>query len=214
MNTRHLSFFDKCCLSADVALRTLSGNPKTTGRATPITSKQSVELNQKDKKISSALMRINHCGEVCAQALYQGQALTAKLPDVREKMEQAALEENDHLHWCQQRLQQLDSHTSYLDPLFYLGSFTLGSIAGLCGDKWSLGFVAETERQVVRHLNQHLTHLPSVDETSRDILVAMQKDEQLHATNAIAAGGAELPQIIKSGMAITAKLMTKTTFYI
>jgi len=214
MRQRQFSFFDKCCLAADVALRTLTGNAKITERPSPVINEQPTELNLEETKLSIGLMRINHCGEVCAQALYQGQGLTAKLPDVRQSMEQAALEENDHLTWCRDRVEALGSHTSYLDPIFYLSSFAIGSIAGLLGDKWSLGFVAETERQVVKHLSRHLMSLPPSDHISRSIILVMQKDEQQHALLATNAGGAELPHLVKQGMQLTAKIMTKTTFHL
>jgi ubiquinone biosynthesis monooxygenase Coq7 len=159
-------------------------------------------------------MRINHTGEVCAQALYQGQALTAKLPDVRAQLERAAQEENDHLDWCAHRLEQLGSHKSLLNPLWYAGSFAIGALAGAAGDKWSLGFVVETERQVENHLDEHLSQLPAHDEKSRAILQQMKEDEVNHANLALAAGGAPLPAPVKAGMQLTSKLMTKTVYWI
>ncbi len=209
-----IPFTEQLCLIADTALRTLTGNPKITERSLPGANVEDAELDQKQKQHTAGLMRINHCGEVCAQALYQGQALTAKLPDVREKMERAAMEENDHLYWCRDRLTQLDSSTSVFDPLFYAGSFVIGAIAGVAGDKWSLGFVAETEKQVVKHLDNHLQSIPQQDEKTRAILETMKDDEQRHATTAINAGGAELPEPIKKMMQFTSKLMTRTTYYI
>ncbi len=199
---------------ADNALRTLFGGYQVTGRANPASDLEQPELSDRQQKHSAGLMRINHCGEVCAQALYQGQAMTAKLPEVRQKMEQAAEEENDHLEWCATRLNQLDSHTSLLNPLWYLGSFSMGAIAGAIGDKWSLGFVAETEHQVVRHLQSHLQELPQEDVASRAIIEQMEKDELQHATIALEAGGAELPQPIKLGMKALAKVMTKSVYWI
>ena len=159
-------------------------------------------------------MRINHSGEVCAQALYQGQALTAKLPDVREEMQLAAQEEIDHLVWCEQRIRQLNSHTSFLNPLFYAASFSIGAAAGIAGDKWSLGFVAATEEQVCKHLQDHLTQLPAQDEKSRAILEQMLEDEEKHGNNALAAGGQEFSAPIKKMMSGISKLMTKTTYRI
>jgi len=214
MSHTQLSFLDKCCLSLDVALRTLSGHPKTTQRRSPASSIVKSDLTPEEARQTIGLMRINHCGEVCAQALYQGQAMTAKLVEVKKNMELAALEENDHLAWCRHRVEELGSHTSYLDPIFYFGSFTIGSIAGLIGDKWSLGFVAETEQQVVRHLEEHLSKLPATDAQSKAILETMREDEHQHAVNALAAGGAELPQAIQKWMRLTSKLMTHTTYYI
>ncbi|PIP78421.1 MAG: demethoxyubiquinone hydroxylase family protein, partial [Gammaproteobacteria bacterium CG22_combo_CG10-13_8_21_14_all_40_8] len=213
MSHTQLSFLDKCCLSLDVALRTLSGHPKTTQRRSPASSIVKSDLTPEEARQTIGLMRINHCGEVCAQALYQGQAMTAKLVEVKKNMELAALEENDHLAWCRHRVEELGSHTSYLDPIFYFGSFTIGSIAGLIGDKWSLGFVAETEQQVVRHLEEHLSKLPATDAQSKAILETMREDEHQHAVNALAAGGAELPQAIQKWMRLTSKLMTHTTYY-
>ncbi len=162
----------------------------------------------------SGLMRINHTGEVCAQALYQGQAMTARLTHVRENMERAALEENDHLDWCNNRLQELGGHTSYLNPLWYLGSFTLGATAGLVGDKWSLGFVAETEKQVVKHLENHLQKIPENDQRSRAILEQMKIDEERHGTMALNAGGMELPEPVKKLMGLTSKVMTTLAYKI
>jgi ubiquinone biosynthesis monooxygenase Coq7 len=159
-------------------------------------------------------MRVNHAGEVSAQALYQGQALTAKLAEVRGKMERAALEENDHLAWCERRLKELDSHTSMLNPLWYTGSFAIGALAGLAGDKWSLGFVVETERQVVKHLDEHLSRLPEQDRRSRAILEQMKEDETHHATAALNAGGAELPEPVRQLMRLTSKVMTNAAYYI
>jgi ubiquinone biosynthesis monooxygenase Coq7 len=205
---------EQLCLLADTALRTLFGSPKITDRPIPDNLIEDVELDPKQKKHTAGLMRINHCGEVCAQALYQGQALTAKLPEIREKMDQAASEENDHLYWCRKRLAQLDSSTSIFDPLFYAGSFTIGAIAGLAGDKWSLGFVAETEKQVASHLDKHLDSITAEDAKTRAILEAMRQDELQHATTAIAAGGADLPETIQKMMQFTSKIMTSTTYHI
>jgi len=214
MSTTNLPITEQLCIAADTALRTLFGQPKTTSRGLPDSKIKNPELDQKQKQHSAGLMRINHCGEVCAQALYQGQSLTAKLPEVREKMEQAALEENDHLYWCRHRLNELDNSTSIFDPLFYAGSFALGAIAGIAGDKWSLGFVAETEKQVVKHLEKHLDSIPEQDLKSQAILESMKQDELHHATTAIEAGGVELPEPIKTIMQLTSKLMTSTTYYL
>jgi ubiquinone biosynthesis monooxygenase Coq7 len=157
-------------------------------------------------------MRINHTGEVCAQALYQGQALTAKLPEVRDSMTEAASEEIDHLGWCEERLDELESRPSLLNPLWYGMSFGLGAVAGLAGDKWSLGFVAETEKQVCTHLQDHLQKLPEQDEKSQAILTQMLEDEGKHAVNAEAAGAAELPTPIRSAMALMATVMKLSTY--
>ena len=212
---RQISFTDKLVMLADNSLKTLLGGYQTTQRAKPRPSNSAAsELTNEEAKHSAGLMRINHTGEVCAQALYQGQALTARLPEVRGKMEEAAAEENDHLQWCAERLDQLDSRVSLFNPLWYGGSFAIGAVAGLAGDKWSLGFVAETEHQVVRHLDSHLDKLPENDSESRAILEQMREDELHHATTAIAAGGAELPGPIKGMMGLMSKVMTSTVYYI
>jgi len=201
-------------MNFDQALRTVFGKPQVTERTPPDTDLQQSELSKEEARHVAGLMRINHAGEVCAQALYQGQALTAKLPNVREKMERAAQEENDHLAWCENRLKELGDHTSYLNPFWYGGSFAIGALAGLAGDKWSLGFVVETERQVVKHLDSHLQQIPAQDEKSRAILEQMKIDEGHHATVALQAGGAELPTPVKKLMQTTSKLMTRTTYWL
>jgi 3-demethoxyubiquinol 3-hydroxylase len=211
---RPISPIDQCIAIADNALRTLFGGYQVTQRLAPDIKIEAADMSTKDKKHAAGLMRINHCGEVCAQALYQGQALTAKLPDVREKMEQAAAEENDHLQWCSARLEQLDSHTSFFNPLWYIGSFSIGAVAGVLGDRWSLGFVAETEYQVVKHLQKHLDQLPSDDLKSRAIIKQMKEDELHHASIAIEAGGAELPAPVKLVMKGMAKIMTKSVYWV
>lgn len=216
---RQITPIDQVVMVVDNVLKTLFGGYQTTQRENPTTNisstiKNSENLTNEQAKHSAGLMRINHCGEVCAQALYQGQALTAKLPEVRQKMEQAAQEENDHLNWCAERLEQLDSRPSLLNPLWYLGSFSIGAIAGAIGDKWSLGFVAETEYQVVKHLDNHLLQLPETDHLSRAILTQMREDELHHATTAIAAGGAELPHLVKGVMGVMSKVMTSSVYYI
>ena len=162
----------------------------------------------------AGLMRINHTGEVCAQALYQGQALTAKLPHIREQMEHAAEEEVDHLVWCEQRIHELGSHTSVLNPLFYGLSFAIGATAGAISDKVSLGFVAATEEQVCKHLDDHLQHIPADDPKSRAILQQMRLDEEEHANVALDAGGYRFPAPIKFGMSLMAKVMTASTYRI
>ena len=211
---RHFTPIDNLLMQVDTGLRTLFGKPSVTERPNPEEAVAEGELSATEKVLAGRLMRINHSGEVAAQGLYQGQALTAKLPEVREKMERAAQEENDHLAWCEQRIHELGTHTSYLNPLWYLGSVAIGASAGLAGDKWSLGFVAETERQVVRHLDSHLTQVAEQDNKSRVILEQMKEDEGHHATVAIQAGGAELPAPIKKFMSLTSKVMTKSVFWL
>ena len=219
---RHYSPIDHLLINFDQALRTVFGRPLGTGRSDPSVAVNEVisedtgaaALSDRERAESARLMRINHTGEVCAQALYQGQALTARLDNVRDSMEQAAQEENDHLVWCQQRVHALGSHTSVLNPLFYAGSFALGAVAGVIGDKWSLGFVAETERQVVNHLDEHLTRIAPHDHKSRAILEQMKVDELHHGTTALEAGGAELPSPVKQLMQAMSKVMTGTTYWI
>lgn len=198
----------------DTGLRTVFGRPRVTERPNPAENIEETELTKAEKDLAGRLMRINHAGEVAAQGLYEGQSLTARLPEVRDKMERAAMEENDHLAWCESRINELGSHKSVLNPLWYGGSLAIGAIAGLAGDKWSLGFVTETERQVVRHLDSHLAQLSKNDQKSRVILEQMKEDEGHHATTALHAGGAELPAPIKKLMTLTSKVMTKAAFRI
>ena len=213
MSLRQYSFLDDFISHVDNGVRTLFGENHAT-RPNPADTEQESELSSEEQQLAGRLMRINHAGEVAAQGLYQGQALTAKLPNVRQQMEQAAQEEVDHLAWCKTRAEQLGTHTSKLDPLWYTGSVTIGAIAGLAGDKWSLGFVNETEKQVVKHLEGHLERLPEHDKKSRAILEQMKTDEQHHATTALEAGAAELPTPVKKAMTLVSKVMTKTAFWI
>jgi len=209
---RHFSPVDRLLLQADAALRTLlpfSGQPS---RPSPAIVQPEAELDAAQTQHIAGLMRINHTGEVCAQALYQGQALTAKLPQVRKAMEHAADEEIDHLAWCEQRIRQLGSQPSVLNPLFYGLSFGVGAAAGLISDKVSLGFVAATEDQVVKHLDEHLQQLPAQDQKSRAILEQMREDEEQHASSALQAGGLRFPAPVKFGMSLLAKVMTTTTY--
>jgi ubiquinone biosynthesis monooxygenase Coq7 len=198
----------------DQAVRTVFGQPQVTERPNPAGGAAEAELSAGDRDKVARLMRINHTGEVCAQALYQGQALTADLPEVRSRLERAAQEENDHLAWCERRLHELGNHRSLLNPLWYAGSFAIGALAGIAGDKWSLGFVVETERQVESHLEDHLSQLPPEDQKSRAILEQMKQDEVDHANLALAAGGAELPGPVKLAMKLTSKVMTTTVYWV
>ncbi len=210
-----LSFVDRLIVQADRALRTLAGaSDLTAERPSPATRLPNRELNEQEKRHAAGLMRVNHAGEVCAQALYQGQALTAKLPDVRLEMEKAAAEEVDHLVWCQQRIDELGSHTSYLNPLWYGLSFAIGAGAGLVSDRVSLGFVAATEDQVCRHLNNHLAELPVEDFKSRAVVEQMLEDEARHADAALAAGGMDFPAPIKVVMTLVSKAMTFSSYRI
>lgn len=213
-NERHYSAVDRLLLQADAALRTLlpfSGKPY---RPSPAQGEPETQLDAGKARHVAGLMRINHTGEVCAQALYQGQSLTARLPQVRSAMEQAANEEVDHLAWCEQRIRELDSRPSLLNPLFYGLSFGIGAAAGMISDRVSLGFVAATEDQVCKHLDEHLDQLPEEDRKSRAILEQMRIDEQQHATSALEAGGLRFPGPVKLGMSLLSKVMTKTTYRI
>lgn len=214
MTQRLYSPLDRFIHGLDQALHTSLGPAPQPSRPSPAMAQPETELSHAERELAGRLMRVNHTGEVCAQALYQGQALTAKLPAVRAKMEQASIEENDHLAWTEERIRQVGTHTSLLAPFWYAGSFTLGALAGFAGDKWSLGFVAETEQQVVRHLDKHLARLPAQDAKSRTILERMRRDEAQHATTALAAGGVSLPYPIRTLMTMMAKFMTRTTYWI
>jgi ubiquinone biosynthesis monooxygenase Coq7 len=214
--TAHRSYspLDQFLIQADLGLRTLLGNPIPTDRPDPASAVPEADLTEAERQEAARLMRINHTGEVCAQALYQGQALTARSDEVKRLMQESAAEENDHLVWCERRIEELGSRTSYLNPFFYFGSLTLGAAAGLAGDKWSLGFLAETERQVEAHLDGHLTRLPETDGKSRAVVEQMKEDERKHATTATNAGGAELPLPVRQLMRLASKVMTKTTYWV
>lgn len=213
--SRHLSLIDNLIINVDRALRTLvAGSDMTCERPSPARPLDEADLSESERKHAAALMRVNHTGEVCAQALYQGQALTAKLPQVRREMEHAAEEEIDHLVWCQERIDSLGSHTSYLNPVWYGLSFAIGAGAGLVSDKISLGFVAATEDQVCKHLQSHLQHLPTTDLRSRAVVEQMLEDEARHADMALGAGGYNFPAPVKGMMTLVSYAMTKTSYYI
>jgi ubiquinone biosynthesis monooxygenase Coq7 len=218
MTLRHYSLFDKICIEFDKGLKTLNGVITTTGRENPakdaVIELSETPLSPTEKQHAAGLMRVNHTGEICAQALYQGQALTAKLPDIREKLQHAAQEENDHLAWCQNRLNELQSHTSYLNPFWYFGSYLMGAVAGLIGDNISLGFLAETEQQVVNHLQSHLKLLPENDLKSRAIVTQMELDEAKHGDMAIEHGAATLPDWVKTCMHYQSKVMTTVAYWL
>ena len=209
-----LSTIDKLIVQFDRGLRTLNGIIETTERQNPAADIEDAPLTEKECKHSAGLMRVNHVGEICAQALYEGQALTAKSEQVKEKMQHAAMEENDHLQWCEDRLKELSSRTSYLNPFWYVSSFAMGAIAGAIGDKWSLGFVVETEHQVEEHLNGHLDELPKNDNKSRAIVEQMKADEIKHANMAQESGAANLPDVVKKLMRIKAKVMTSSAYWL
>lgn len=214
MTARRQTFTDQCIAHTDRALRTVFGEPLGSGRDNPAPGDDGNELTSTEKATSVCLMRVNHAGEVCAQALYQGQALTAQRNETRAQMEQAAEEENDHLLWCRQRIQELGGHTSLLNPVWYAGSLAIGAVSGLMGDKWSLGFLAETENQVGKHLEGHLQRLPAGDTKSQAILEQMKIDEAKHQSTALNAGGAELPEPVKKLMTLASRVMTKTAYRI
>jgi len=196
----------------DKALRTLA-LPALSERPLPGESLQEMTLSETETRFSAALMRVNHSGEICAQALYEGQALTAREGSVQQALQKAATEETEHLAWTERRIEELGGRKSLLNPLWYGGSFALGTLVGLLGDKWNLGFLAETEHQVERHLEQHLQLLPQQDLKSRAILEQMKSDEASHATTAISQGAAELPLPVKLAMRLASKVMTKTAFW-
>jgi len=204
---------DRLIVEFDKGLRTLFA-PAAPVRPWPGKQVEEAPLSEQEKRASAALMRVNHSGEICAQALYQGQALTARNPAAKAALEQAALEETEHLSWCETRIRELGSHTSYLNPLLYTGSLAIGAFAGVLGDKWNLGFLAETEHQVEAHLARHLECLPVQDAKSRAIVEQMKQDEARHATTALEHGGAALPLPVKLGMKLSSKLMTKTTYWV
>jgi len=212
MQHSHYSLLDRLIIQADQALKTLAQGIPHSQRPSPAETMADPTLSPTERRHSAGLMRVNHSGEVCAQALYQGQALTAKLPHVREQMQEAAEEEVDHLLWCEQRLQQLDSHTSYLNPLWYGLSFALGAGAGLISDRVSLGFVAATEEQVCQHLEGHLKALPEQDHRSRAIVSQMLEDEARHANSALAAGGYKFPAPVKAVMTLVSRAMTSASY--
>lgn len=214
MSPRQLSLIDKLIVNLDQGMRTLLPGAARAERASPAASAEANALSETERKHVAGLMRINHTGEVCAQALYQGQALTAQLVSVRDAMDNAAREEIDHLAWCEQRLRELDSHTSLLNPLFYGASFAIGAIAGAIGDRVSLGFVAATEEQVCKHLESHLQELPQQELKSRAVLEQMLADEKQHGTLALEAGGMEFSTEIKRAMTVLSHAMTKTTYYV
>lgn len=202
---------DDLIIGFDKGLRTLFA-PARSLRPVPGDALPEAELEAAQRSLAAALMRVNHSGEICAQALYQGQAMTARDSAARAALEEAAREETEHLAWTEQRIAELGGHKSMLNPLWYAGSFALGAVAGLLGDKWNLGFLAETERQVVRHLEGHLARLPEEDCRSRAIVEQMKEDEARHATSALSHGGAELPAPVRTAMQVTSKVMTGTSF--
>ncbi|MDR2880910.1 MAG: 2-polyprenyl-3-methyl-6-methoxy-1,4-benzoquinone monooxygenase [Azoarcus sp.] len=208
-----MNFIDRAITEFDQGLRTVLAEARST-RPFPDRDKTENAMSAEEKRHAAALMRINHSGEVCAQALYAGQALTSRNKETETALRHAAQEETEHLAWCEKRIRELGSHKSLLNPLWYAGSFTLGAVAGALGDKWNLGFLAETENQVGKHIADHLQRLPQQDEKSRAVLEQMATDEARHADTAIKYGGAELPPPVKMAMKLTSKVMTGTVYWV
>lgn len=213
---RKLSMLDKILTEVDQSMRVVHATAPTTERPNPAENVQeTAPLSDEERQNISRLMRINHTGEVSAQGLYRGQALTANREDIREQMERSAMEENDHLNWTEKRLKELDGRKSLLNPFFYWGSFTIGAVAGKIGDKWSLGFVKETEDQVIKHLEEHINQLPAHALKDMAILQKMKEDEAHHGDVAMQSGGAKLPfPVRKLVMPLMSKVMTKSTYRI
>jgi len=204
---------DSLIVGFDRALRTVFG-PARSARELPGGNFPEVDLTSVEKRHVIGLMRVNHCGEICAQALYQGQAITSRDPSIREALHGAADEETEHLAWTERRIVELGGRKSLFNPLWYAGALSMGVVAGVCGDKWSLGFLIETERQVEAHLVGHLRSLPAADVRSLAIVDQMRLDEIKHAETALALGGAELPSPVKLAMQLAARVMTRTAYYL
>lgn len=214
MQIRQLTPLDRLLSGANNALRTVAAPAGRSARRSPADTVDAGELSVKEKSHAAGLMRVNHSGEVAAQGLYQGHATVARDLDIEAQMQCAADEEFDHLAWCEQRLTELGSGTSRLSPVWYTGAFAIGAVSGTLGDRWSLGFIAETEKQVCDHLADHLGRLPTGDAKSRAVVEKMRDEEQEHGENAIEAGAAELPAPVRRLMRLTAKIMTKTAYWV
>ena len=214
MSERRYSAADRMIINLDRAVRSIQGRGPAGGRPSPAEDRSQDELSARERQVSAALMRVNHAGEVAAQALYHGQAITTGDPELRGAMEQAAREEDDHLRWCRQRLDELGGRTSLLDPFWYAGSLAFGALAGLAGDRINLGFLAETEHQVVAHLDDHLSRLPESDHRSRAVLEQMRTDEAAHARGAEQRGAVELPPVVKRAMKFASRMMTRTAYFV
>ena len=214
MHSRQLTPLDRLLTSVNNALRTVAAPAGRPARPNPAADMDDAQLDEREKAHAAGLMRVNHAGEVCAQALYQGHAAVARDPEIEDQMQKAAEEEFDHLAWCEQRLKELGESPSKLSPFWYAGAFAIGAASGILGDKWSLGFIAETEDQVCAHLDSHLEKLPHNDKRSRTIVAQMRDEEAEHGENAIDAGAAELPQPVKRLMRLTARIMTSTAYRI
>ncbi|QMU61699.1 MAG: 2-polyprenyl-3-methyl-6-methoxy-1,4-benzoquinone monooxygenase [Gammaproteobacteria bacterium] len=212
---RNFNTTDHFLSHVDKGLRTLLAKPNAKKSSSPADKVQSKpELSEPDKKLSARLMRVNHAGEIAAQGLYHGHMLMAKDESIKQKFNQSAQEEEAHLSWCEKRLDELQDRPSVFTPVWYLGSYAMGAAVGALGDKWSLGFVSETEKQVVKHLDKHLSRLPEDDIKSREVLLTMREEEAMHDKSAQAAGAYDLPQPAKTLMAAVSKVMTKTSYWI
>lgn len=214
MQSRHLTPLDRLLAGINSALRTVAAPAGRSARHSPADNVDDCALNVQQKAHAAGLMRVNHAGEVAAQGLYQGHASVAGDPDIEAQMQRAADEEFDHLAWCEQRLGELGARPSRLSPIWYAGAFTLGAASGILGDRWSLGLIAETERQVCTHLTSHLDQLPAEDSKSRAVVEKMRDEEHAHGENAIDAGAAELPSPVKRLMQLTARVMTNTAYWV
>jgi len=214
MQARRLTPLDRLLASANNALRTVAAPAGRSARPNPAEGIDENELTDDEKRHAAGLMRVNHAGEVAAQALYQGHAAVARDATVESRMQRAADEEFDHLAWCEQRINELGHDVSRLSPFWYAGAFVIGAASGVLGDKWSLGFIAETERQVCAHLDSHLESLPEQDTRSRAIVTTMRDEEEEHGDNAVEAGAADLPRPIKRLMRMTARVMTRTAYWV
>lgn len=213
MEKRRYSLFDQAIVEFDKYLKKIDKKEKVRDyRPYPAKAVPEASLSSEEKRHVAGLMRVNHAGEIAAQALYKAQALASRNHDIKRTLQESAEEEYDHLHWCETRLQELDSHTSYLEPVWFAGSFAIGLAAGGFGDRWNLGFLAETEHQVVEHLDEHLRQLPQQDLKSRAILQQMQQDEAHHANTAESAGASQLPRPVRDLMALTSQVMKKTAY--
>ena len=213
MEKKIQSPLDKLISSIDEVRLLIESNQSKEYRKNPASGLPEDDLTTSERAHAAALMRINHAGEVAAQGLYQGHAVFTENNSLKDQMEKAADEELDHLNWCRERVEELGEKTSIFSPIWYAGSFVIGAASGYFGDKWSLGFIEETEKQVSEHLTKHLESLPEKDKKSRKIVTQMRIEEEEHGENAKKAGAAKLPEFIRNTMKITSKIMTKTAYY-
>lgn len=212
MNERRLTRIDRFVSGVDDILRGIAGTPANPNRPNPGARVRTGTLGANERRHAAGLMRVNHAGEVAAQGLYHGHGAIARDPAIARQMQAAAADERDHLAWCEQRLRELDARPSRLRPVWYAGAWLIGAASGLLGDRWSLGFVEETERQVAEHLGGHLDRLPADDARSRAIVTQMRADEERHGAEARTAGAGELPAPVRRLMRMTAKVMTRTSY--